>query len=151
MVKIKNILVPVDFSEGSKNSMNYAVEIAKSMDAMLHIIHVIEPIIFSSDIVMTKYGFDELPNELEIYANKDIELITKTLIDTTLGLKTKILHGRADEEILTYAHKNHIDLICIATHGRGNFENLFFGSIAEKVLRKSICPVLSIRVKDSKE
>lgn len=149
MTRIKNILIPIDFSEGSKNTMNYAVEIAKAMEATIHIIHVIEPIIFSSDIVMTKYGFDELPNELEIYAAKDLELITRTLVDSGIGLKTKILHGKADEEILIYAMKNHINLICISTHGKGNLENFFFGSTTEKVLRRAKCPVLAVRVEEA--
>jgi nucleotide-binding universal stress UspA family protein len=146
MFRIKNILVPTDFSDGFIHSLNYAVEIAKSMESELHIIHVIEPIVFSTDIVITKYGFDELPNELEIYAKKDLEKITNVLIEKEVTFTTKVLHGKAYEEILDYAKKNHIDMICIATHGHGNLENLLFGSTTEKVLRKADCPVLVVRL-----
>ena len=148
MIKIKNILVPTDFSKRFTHTLNYAVEIAKSMKSVLHIIHVIEPIVFSSDIVVTNLGLDELPNELEILAKKDFEKITGSLIKKDVKYLTKVLHGTASEEILEYAGKNHIDLICIATHGRGNFENLLFGSTTEKVLRKASCPVLSVRIKE---
>ena len=58
-------------------------------------------------------------------------------------------HGKAYKEILDYAAKNHIDMICIAIHGSSNLENLLFGSTTEKVLRKANCPVLTVRIKDS--
>jgi nucleotide-binding universal stress UspA family protein len=148
MIKIKNILVPTDFSKGFSHTLNYAVEIAKSMNAELHIIHVIEPVVFSSDVVMTKTGLDELPNELEIYAKKDIEKIATVLKDKQVPFISKILHGNASKEILHYAKVNHSDMICIASHGHGNIEDFFFGSTTEKVLRKSTCPVLSVRVKE---
>ena len=146
MINIKNILVPTDFSKGFFHTLNYAVEIGKAMNAELHIIHVIEPIVFSAEIVITKYGLDELPNELEIYSKKDLEKIAKTLEDKEVKFITKVLHGKPDEQILDYAKKEHIDMICISTHGHGNIENLLIGSTAEKVLRKSKCPVLSVRV-----
>jgi len=151
MKKIKNILVPTDFSETFNHTLNYAVEIAKSMDATLHIIHVIEPIVFSSDIVMTKYGLDELRNELEIYAKKDLEKITALLNEKEVPFITEVLNGKANEEILNYADRNHIDMICIATHGQGHFENFLFGSTTEKVLRKANCPVLAVRIKNKGE
>ncbi|MGA2296442.1 MAG: universal stress protein [FCB group bacterium] len=149
MFKIKNILLPTDFSEGFIHTLNYAVEIARAMESELHIIHVIEPFVFQSDVVMTKYGFDELQNELEIYAKKDIEKIVKTLKEKEVKFSTKVLRGKAYEEILDYAKKNHIDMICIAIHGSSNLENLLFGSTTEKVLRKANCPVLTVRIKDS--
>lgn len=149
MIKIKNILVPTDFSDGFIHTLNYAVEIAKSMNSELHILHVIEPIIFSSDIVVTKYGFDELPNELEIYAKRDLDKIAKILTEKEVIFSIKVLHGKASESILDYAKKNHIDMICIGTHGHGNFEDLLFGSTAEKVLRKANCPVLAVRIKEN--
>lgn len=148
MKKMKNILVPTDFSKGSVLTLDHAVEIVKAIKAELHIVHVIEPMIFFSDVVNTKYGLKELPNELELLAQKDIEKISKNLIDRDVTFSTAILHGKASEEILEYADKNHIDMICIATHGQGNIENLLFGSTAEKVLRKALCPVLSVRVKE---
>ena len=118
------------------------------MKSVLHILHVIEPIVFSSDIVVTNLGLDELPNELEILAKKDFEKISDSLVKKEVKFLTKVIHGTASEEILDYAEKNHIDLICISTHGRGNFENMLFGSTTEKVLRKAICPVLSVRIKE---
>jgi len=148
MYKIKNILVPTDFSDRFIQTLNYAVEFAKSMKSELHIIHVIEPIVFSADIVVTKYGLDELPNELEIFAKKDLEKIAKLLQEKEVIFSTKVLHGTASEEILEYANKNHIDMICIGTHGKGNLESFLFGSTAEKVLRKAHCPVLAVRIKE---
>jgi nucleotide-binding universal stress UspA family protein len=151
MIKIKNILVPTDFSERFMNTLNYAVEIAKSMGSVLHIIHVIEPIVFSTEVVVTNYGFDELPNELEILAKKDLEKIVAKLEGKEVKFKTQLLHGKPYEEILDYADKNHIDMICIPTLGHSNFENMLFGSTTEKVLRLAKCPVLSVRIQDKDE
>jgi nucleotide-binding universal stress UspA family protein len=150
-MKIKNILVPTDFSAGCAHTMKYAIEIARSMGSTLHIIHVIEPIVFSSEMVMTKYGIDELPNELEIYAKKDLAKLTKALEEKEIRFTAKVLHGQAYEEILDYAEKHHMDMICIATHGHGNLENMLFGSTTEKVLRKAHCPVLAVRITDKKK
>jgi nucleotide-binding universal stress UspA family protein len=146
MIKIKNILVPTDFSKGFINTLNYAIEFAKSMHATLHIIHVIEPIVFSSEVIITKYGFDEIPNELEIYAKKDLEKIATILNDKEITFTSQVLHGKAYEEILDYAKKHHIDIICISIHGQSNLENLIFGSTTEKVVRKADCPVLVVRL-----
>jgi nucleotide-binding universal stress UspA family protein len=151
MKKIKKILVPTDFSEGCMFALNYAVGIAASLKSDIHIVHVIEPIVFSSDIVMTNYGFDELSNELEIYAKSDFEKIIKSLEGKNVKFTTKMLHGKAYEEILDYADKNRVDMICIATHGHGNLESLLFGSTTEKVLRKATCPVLVVRIKGKEE
>lgn len=148
MIKIQNILVPTDFSDAFSHALNYAVLIAKSMESSLHIIHVIEPLVFSSDMIMTKFGFDQLPNELEILAKKNMEKIVKMLTDNDIIFTTKIMHGKADEEILKYTKSSHIDMICMSTHGHGNIENMLFGSTSEKVLRKANCPVLAIRSKD---
>jgi nucleotide-binding universal stress UspA family protein len=146
MIHIKNILVPTDFSKGFFYALNYAVEIAKSMNSELHIIHVIEPVVLSSDIVINNYGFDELPEQMEILSTKDLEKIAKLLQEKDVKFLTKILYGKPSDEILAYAKKNHIDMICIATHGNGTFENLLFGSTTEIVLRKANCPVLSVRI-----
>jgi len=148
MIKIKNILVPTDFSEGFFHTLNYAVEIAKSLESALHIIHVIEPIVFATDIVKTKYGLDELPHELEIIAKKDLEKIEVILTEKKITFMTNVLHGKPYKEILSYADKNHIDMICISTRGQGNLENLLYGSTTDKVLRKANCPVLAVKLKD---
>ena len=147
-MKFNNILVPTDFSKSFFYALNYAVEIAKSMDAELHIIHVIEPVVFSPDIVVNNYSFDELPAQMESLTKKDLDKISKMLQEEEVRFLTKVLHGKPSEEILSYAKKNQIDMICIATHGNGLFENFLFGSTTEKVLRKSNCPVLSVRVKE---
>lgn len=146
MIQIKNILVPTDFSEKFTHTLNYAIEFAKSLNSVLHIIHVIEPIVFSSEVVMTKFGLDELPNELRLYAKKDLEKIAKLLESKGVRFTTQIFNGKAYAEILDYADNNHIDMICISTHGHSNLENLIFGSTTEKVIRKANCPVLVVRI-----
>jgi nucleotide-binding universal stress UspA family protein len=148
MFNIKNILVPTDFSKGFFNALNYAVVIAKSTDSELHILHVIEPVVFSSNIMINNNSFDELPLQMEKLSMIDLEKISNLLLEKNVKFSTKVIHGKPSDVILEYAKKNHIDMICIATHGNGTFENFLFGSTTEKVLRKANCPVLSVRIKE---
>ncbi len=63
------------------------------------------------------------------------------------NVKGKILKGYADEEILNYARKENIDLIILGTYGKKKMDRLFFGSVAEKVVKASEIPVMTIRPK----
>jgi nucleotide-binding universal stress UspA family protein len=145
---LKNILVPTDFSQAFKQTLDYAVEIAKPAEAILHIIHVIEPIAFASDLATNKFEINRFTNELELHVKKHIEKIKKMIKEDELTIKTSILHGNAYKEILDYADKNQIDMICIANHAQADLESFLFGSTTKRVLKKAKCPVLTVRIND---
>ena len=71
-----------------------------------------------------------------------------------IGLKylpvTKVVSGRPFREIVQYGRENNIDLIVIATHGRGGLAHALLGTTAEKVVRKAACPVLTVRETEHK-
>jgi len=160
MIPFKNILVPTDFSKGFDIALNCAIGIAKSMSSVIHIIHVVEPMVYPADKGFSQVCFAEIEKELENNAYKEMEKIIQKINSTQDELsctnapytliKTKVLFGKTEDQIIEYAEKNDIDLICIATHGRSGFQHLLFGSTTEKVLRRAKCPVLAVKMKCKK-
>jgi nucleotide-binding universal stress UspA family protein len=141
----EKILVPVDFSEHSQNALTNAKEIAKSYEAKIHLLHIIEETIHPAYSLTGKSSiFDIVPNIKE-----DCEKRLKKMIIETIGddVKTEIhiVSGQAANEIINFAKSNSMDLIVIATHGLTGLEHLLLGSTTEKVVRMSSCPVFTVK------
>lgn len=149
MFTIESILIPTDFSPHADDALSYAKELARPLNAVLHLVHVIEPVVYPVDWGYTGVGFIDVENEYVKAAQNEIDRFTKELTEEGFTVKSAILHGRASDQILQYADDNAISLICIATHGRGGFEHFLFGSTTEKVLRKANCPIFVVRQKKS--
>lgn len=143
--EIKRILAPTDFSDHSCHALGYARTFASRWDAELHLINVIEPAVFPTEAGLTPMGMINLDSELTEAADRAMADMLKR--EELQGLRTisAITHGRASSAIIEYARDNAIDLIVIATHGRTGLEHLIFGSTAERVVRESPCPVLTVR------
>jgi len=146
MSAIKKILVPTDFSEASEESLRYACTLAGALDASLHIIHV-------SQNPYVAGGFLDLyvppPDFFE-----DIERATSRNLEALLTAEERakyavtLVHrtGSSAYEILDYLREQgDIDLVVMATHGRGGAARLMMGSVADKIVRAAPCPVLTIR------
>jgi len=98
----------------------------------------------ASDILQSKSQDDE--NRALGYLSK----IAKPLIDDGLDIECATLMGEPSDAILEYARENDVKLIAIATHGHGGLKRMFFGSVADKVLRESGVPVMVIKSQDGK-
>lgn len=145
MFSINSILIPTDFSLHADDALGYAKVLATPLSAVLHLVHVIEPVVYPVDWGYSGVGFIDVENEYTTAAEKEIKAVETKLVSEGFTVRTAVLHGRASEQILEYTDENNISLICIATHGRGGFEHFLFGSTTEKVLRKSNCPVFVVR------
>lgn len=147
MLPLKQILCPIDFSEHSLRALNNAVELAEKFFSEIHLVHVIAPFPL---LPATPYpvNFDLKSYEVELKETTLVNLnrIMDKHIPEHIKVNTRILHGDASSQIINYADENNIDLIALATHGTGALKHFLFGSVAEKVLRHSKCPVLTIRV-----
>ncbi|MBU2447397.1 MAG: universal stress protein [Bacteroidetes bacterium] len=148
--KVDKILVPIDFSENSKNAIKYAVAYAEKFKAEIVFVYVIEPVIYPSD-----FGLGQVPinrMDMEIHSKAEDEL--KKIIETHLPKGIKGTHcvrtGKPFLEIINCAKENKSDLIILSTHGHSGIEHILFGSTAEKVVRKSPIPVLTIRDTNTK-
>lgn len=144
MYKYKNILVPTDFSSGAENAISHAIDIAKSMNARIHLLNVVQPVVYPIGIEIAHESLLNLEKELEENSRKNLEKICKKLFLDRIDNVYKVLMGKAHKVIIDYANENEIDLTVIATHGSSGFEHFLFGSTTEKVIRKINAPILVV-------
>ncbi|MFA3783151.1 universal stress protein [Melioribacteraceae bacterium 4301-Me] len=142
---IKKILVPIDFSDYSKNALKYAVNFAKYFNAKMYLIYVIEPIVYPADFSMGQVAIPTINIDIHKRAEEELNSLAKNFVGTELEVETIIKTGKPFVEIYETAKEKDVDLIIIATHGHTGVEHLLFGSTAEKVVRKAPCPVLTLR------
>jgi len=144
-INIQRILVPIDFSEHSKNALKYAISFAQKFKASIDLIYVVEPTIYPADFSFGQIGFPNVEEELRTRGNDELEnLITREIAGKVPSQKI-VRTGKPFYEINQYALEENIDLVIIATHGHTGMEHILFGSTAEKVVRKAPCPVLVVR------
>jgi nucleotide-binding universal stress UspA family protein len=119
------------------------VLIAKQFGAALHVLHVVE----NASAVLTD-GLPFLPpdffDEMEKDAAEKLERVIAHDKREKLAVTLIMRRGAAFVEIVEYVKEQQIDLIIPGTHGRGAIAHSLMGSIAEKVVRKTSCPVLTI-------
>jgi len=145
-MKIKKVLFPVDFSEGSDNALPYAVDMAKHYGAKLYLLHVIQDLAKATGWYVPHVSLDELYRDIEKNAAKEMDRYGVEELRGYKDVERHILKGTPYEEILKFAVDNKADLIVIGTHGRKGLDKALFGSTAEKVVRDAPCPVLSVRL-----
>ena len=143
MISLKNLLVPTDFSEHSLVAAEYGVELAGRFGAKLHLLHVIEEPVATIPLLEI-YG---APSKEEYEAAAQAMLDNWPLPDGAeeIEVERRLHHGTPFVHILHDARDHDIDLIVMGSHGRGLVAHLLLGSVAEKVVRKASCPVLTIR------
>ena len=149
MFEPKNILVAVDFSEHSKNALQYAISFAKQFKAEVILVYVVEPTIYPADFSFGQVSIPSFENELRERGKEELEQLVKTQIAGTLQARTIVLTGKPFLEIINTACDEEVDIIVIATHGHTGVEHILFGGTAEKVVRKAPCPVLVVRPVES--
>jgi len=142
---INKVLVPIDFSDYSKSALKYAVNFAKSFNADIILIYVVEPIIYPPDFSMGQIAMPSINTEWDDRAKDELQKLAKNEIAGVASVKTIIKTGKPFVEIIETAKEENVDLIIIATHGHSGVEHILFGSTAEKVVRKAPCPVLTLR------
>jgi universal stress protein A len=139
------IVVPTDFSDHSLRALAYAIGLAESFAAEVKIVYVNEPSLQVSD--MAWVGVDErsLKDERTREARRNMEHIVSNQIPAGVRATAEVRSGDAVEEIIAYAREANADLIVMATHGRGGLSHILMGSTAEHVIRKALCPVLTLK------
>jgi nucleotide-binding universal stress UspA family protein len=146
MFKIKNILLPTDFSALSLSISGYAEDLAEQYSAKLHLLHVLE----KTPPILTIHSLDlseeKIIKSIDEDAKRNLEKAVKK-IRKNIEVVPAIRKGIDYDEIIKYAEKEKIDLIVIATHGRTGILHTLLGSVAEKVIRYSKIPVLVTKVK----
>ncbi|WP_027177670.1 universal stress protein [Maridesulfovibrio bastinii] len=144
MVEINKILCAVDFSEHSPVVAEYASTLAKTMGAEIICLYVAPS--------LDQYvGFHVPPSSIENFVGEIVTgadstmdtFITENFSDVTVS--GKVVTGYAAEEIIGMAQEEKVDMIIMGTHGRVGIDRMLFGSVAEKVVKTSKAPVLTVR------
>ena len=140
---IKKILVPTDFSSYSKYAIDYAATLAKQLGDRIVLMHVIESLPYS---VTDTFNVIDHRRVLEASAESLLENLKQGLAEKGLSVETQLASGIPHREILDKALGVGVDLIVMGTRGRTGVEHLVMGSVAEKVVRLSSCPVMTIPI-----
>jgi nucleotide-binding universal stress UspA family protein len=144
MISLNTILVPSDFSECSDEAVRYGLELARRFDARLHLLHVVQ------DPVTQPYAVDGFSVPLfeaveDWRAQAEARLRAAVPENDRPRVTVASIVATPFAEILDYAAAHNVDLIVMGTHGRGGVSHMLLGSIAERIVRRAPCPVLTVR------
>jgi nucleotide-binding universal stress UspA family protein len=144
MIEIKRVLFPVDFTENSSKILPYALTVSEKFGATIYLLHVVEDFSkWTGGFYIPSVPLDLYRKEALSAAEKTIERIVEQL-HGYLQFEKKIVFGDPIQEILKTIESEAIDLVVMGTHGRKGLEHVFFGSVAENVVKRSAAPVLTI-------
>jgi nucleotide-binding universal stress UspA family protein len=139
MLTVKTILHPTDFSEGSRLAFRLACALAQDFGARLVVLHVAEPpaVVYGKGILVLEPQVD--PERLR----ERLQEITPR--GRNVQVEHRLAQGDVVTEILRIAQETQADVIMMGTHGRTGLKRLLMGSVAEQVVRKAACPVLTVK------
>ena len=138
-MKADKILFPTDFSESSDAAMRYATVLARDTGAELIIAYVHEPAAaYAAGDMVVDVGMAAEDRLLE-------QLETVTPADLDVPHRYQLMHGDPIGEIVRLADEEQVDMIVMGTHGRTGLTRLLMGSVAEAVVRRANCPVLTVK------
>lgn len=144
MLQINRILCPVDLSDSSRHAITHAVMMAKWYKARVTALHVCNPVVVpSTDFVVAGTPSVALLTEAEV-EDVNAQIVRWFGSVEPVQIDVVIDNGNVANRVLDRALSLPADLIVMGTHGAGGFEHLVLGSVAEKVLRKAACPVMTV-------
>lgn len=149
MPAVSRILVPIDFSPSSRAALEYALFLAAPFRAEVEALHVWEPPGYVGPDALAllpvgtgQPGWDQTRADVQ----REVEQLLGRASDRPRAVAVRVEAGEPSDTILRLAREGGADLIVMGTHGRTGLARLLIGSVAEAVLRRSTCPVLTIRV-----
>jgi nucleotide-binding universal stress UspA family protein len=150
MIDFDRILHPTDFSEQANHALRYACGLCAQFGAELHLLHVVpEPALLDTGGVMDGFTSTQAWSDaLTQHANERLLAMPDPVWAAGKTIVRAVSQGAVFVEVVQYARDNAIDLIVIGTHGRTGLTHMLLGSVAERVVRKAPCPVLTVRPPD---
>lgn len=144
MIVLKKILCPADHSECSYLALKYAISLALKDEAKLYLMHVIDSRLYDMEI----YKFSPYKLSEADVSKVHMDLMKSLPEGTTdvLDIETIVVKGIPFNEVLNASQEIGADIIVMGTHGRTGITHIMMGSVAEKVVRKALCPVLTVRL-----
>ena len=141
---IREILVPIDFSDCSKKALRYAIPLAKEHKASITLAYVVPGI----STAFGEYGAFEaaaITKEMRETAERDLAALVVDEVRGVVAADTVVRTGPPVQEIIAIAKGLPADMIILSTHGRTGLKHALLGSVTERVVRHAPCPVLVVR------
>ncbi len=139
LTKLKQILVPVDFSWPCRIALDYAVALAGKLGAKIHLLHVTAPCFTPAELPVP--AEDEAAVRAAMF---NLEVLARQTVDPALLGSVLVRTGNPDQEILRIARELKADLILLARHGQTGPKHRAIGSTEDKVVQQAHCPVLIV-------
>ena len=145
MSPFRKILVTTDFSDTSARAFGPAIDLARCFGSELVVVYVVEDQLPAYMDEFTAVPIDTILDTQTKRARESLDRFLEGVIPSGFEVDARVVHGVAHLEILRVAEETAVDLIVMATHGRGFVSHALFGSTTERVIRKASCPVMTIR------
>ena len=145
--RLRQILLPTDFSGCANYALPYAAAIARATQASIICLHVVEPVVPAVGYtgLADPMPIADMSDQLEDSAERELPRLTDCEELNGLEVEEVIVHGDAAAQIVRVAGEREADLIVISSHGRTGLGRMIFGSTAEAVVRHASCPVLVVK------
>jgi universal stress protein A len=144
ILRLQNILVPIDFSNHSRKALGYAIPLAAQSGARITLLHVVgKTVVYPAEMSVV------IPNETQTIASarKHLATLGQRWIPRSMLGKMLVEVGEPFDEITRLARKLKAGLIICTTHGYTGLAHVLLGSTAERIVRHAPCPVLTIKVR----
>lgn len=144
MVEIKKILFPCDLSENSEKILPYVLSVSEKYNSMIYLLHVVQDFCKWGKVYVPHTSMKTLQQEAVQNAKETMETVCYEQMQNCPNFQKIVVPGDTTEEILKTIDSEGIDLVIMGTHGRKGLEHTIFGSVAEKITKKSPVPVLIV-------
>jgi nucleotide-binding universal stress UspA family protein len=146
MIDLHRILVPTDFSKHSQNALTYATAFAEKFGAELYLLHVVQDLaLFIPEAVSVAPPIAPPVEQMTAAVREALDRVVRENDLGRFQVHCEVREGTPFYEIIQFAKDTGIDLIIMGTHGHTGLAHVLLGSVTEKVVRKSPCPVLTVR------
>jgi nucleotide-binding universal stress UspA family protein len=148
MTTFKHVLVPTDFGESANRALDLAIDIASQSDAKVTILHVwVMPSVYAMYGQGIAWPVEDVLHEAQTMLDNTLDRVKARYANTDATLTS----GEPWSTILSAVADNDVDLVVMGTHGRRGLSHVFLGSVAEKVVRLSPVPVLTVSAESEKK
>jgi nucleotide-binding universal stress UspA family protein len=144
MKKIEKILFPIDFAENFETMLPWVATFVNRFEATLYVLFVAQDLAEFSSFHVPHGNLQQFQEEVLQAAQKKMSATAKEEFKNFKNVEARVAQGAPADKIIETAKNEGVDLIIMATHGRKGLERAIFGSVCDKVVRTSPCPVLTI-------
>jgi nucleotide-binding universal stress UspA family protein len=146
MARIRRIVHPTDFSPASGAAFRKAVALAKENRATFLIVHVLPTLPMVADAYMAASAYEEMLSAHRRQAETSMDRVVKRARAAGVRATGRVLEfGPVSETIVRFAKRQRADLIVMGTHGHGVLAKILLGSVAERVISRAPCPVMTLK------